>query len=196
MRKVVALAFVTLDGFTTGPNGETDWQLHNFNEEMGEFIFESYEDADLLLLGRYTYQQFAAYWHHQYNKNPEAARMNNTHKIVFSTTLTEATWHNTRLIASNITQEVNALKRQRGKNIAIVGSTGLIQSFTNLGLIDEYRLLIYPVLLGKGRRLLHNIQDTQQLTFIRSRIFSNGVMLAVYQPVKQACIFNILSAAL
>ncbi|WP_291906015.1 dihydrofolate reductase family protein [Chitinophaga sp. CB10] len=196
MRKVVALAFVTLDGFTTGPNGETDWQLHNFNEEIGEYIFESYEDTDLLLLGRYTYQQFAAYWHHQYNKNPEAARMNNTHKIVFSTTLTEATWHNTRLISSNIVQEVNALKRQRGKNIAIVASAGLIQSFTNLGLIDEYRLLIYPVILSNGRRLLSNIQQTQQLEFIRSRIFSNGVMLAIYQPVREACIFTMLSAAL
>ncbi|MBV8253630.1 MAG: dihydrofolate reductase family protein [Chitinophaga sp.] len=193
MRKVVAQAFVTLDGFTAGPNGETDWQLQGFSEEMGEYIYETYEDTDLLLLGKYTYLQFEAYWQQQSN-NPEADRMNHTPKIVFSTTLPQANWMNTRLVKSNVEAEIRTLKNTRGNNMMIVGSIGLMQSLAHLDLIDEYRLLIYPVLLGAGRRWLDNIRETRQLALISSRIFSNGVMLAIYRPSQRICLYECLTA--
>ncbi|NIG54161.1 dihydrofolate reductase family protein [Chitinophaga sp. Cy-1792] len=185
MRKVVALAFVTLDGFTTGPGGETDWQLRAFNEEMGEFVFQEYAAADILLLGRRTYEQFADYWQQQPAADPEALRMNSVSKIVFSNTLTTAAWKNTTLVSNNIPLVISQLKQQPGKDLLIVGSIGLIQSFTNMKLIDEFRLLIYPVMLGTGRRLFANLSELQQFTFIRSRIFSNGVLLGVYKPAPQ-----------
>ncbi len=193
MRKVVAQAFVTLDGFTAGPNGETDWQLHGFSEEMGEYIYETYEEADLLLLGKYTYLQFEAYWQHQ-NNNPEADRMNNTAKIVCSTTLQAASWSNTRLVKSNVAAEIQTLKHKPGKNMMIVGSTGLMQSLAQQDLIDEYRFFTYPVFLGTGRRLLDNLRETRQLELIYSRIFTNGVMLTIYRPSQRVCLYEYLAA--
>src|SRR5215469_12730186 len=139
MRKVIASPFVTLDGFMAGPQGEIDWNEPYFDEEMARYVGEQFAALDTLLFGRGTYQLFVQYWPTQGVKDDPifAEKMNTLPKLVFSRTLENVTWNNTRLVRENIAGEIQALKRQAGKHIVIDGSPGLIHSLTRLGLIDE-----------------------------------------------------------
>ncbi len=189
MRKVIAATFVTLDGFMVGPNEEMDWVLDNFNEEMGKEISDQQSTTDTLLLGRLTYQLFADYWPTKtLDDDPAADHMNKTAKIVFSKTLESAPWgkwNNARVVKGNIAEEIHKLKQQPGKDMAIIGSASIVQAFTNLGLIDVYRLMVHPVVLGSGKPLFKNIRDRRKLELIRTMAFTNGVVLLDYQPERK-----------
>ena len=151
MRKVTAGLFVSLDGVTESP--ET-WQLPYFNDEMGEVIGAAMAQADAMLLGRVTYQEFAAYWPGVSSEDqPFADYMNNTPKYVVSTTLDTVEWNNSTLIKGNVAEEIARLKQQPGKNIGITGSVTLVQSLLQEDLLDELGLMIHPVVVGAGRRL-------------------------------------------
>ncbi len=183
MRKVIFFMLTTLDGFYEGPNREIDW--HNVDEEFNEFAIEQLNTIDTLLFGRVTYQLMASYW-----PTPEAikndpivaGKMNNTPKIVFSRTLSTAEWQNTRLVKENVAQEIAKLKQQPGKDIAIFGSSDLATSFIQPGLIDEYRIMVNPVVLGSGKPLFKGIKDKLNLKLKKARTFRSGNVLLYYQP--------------
>ncbi len=186
MRKVIASPFVTLDGFMAGPHGEIDWNEPYFDEEMGNYIGEQFATMDTILLGRVTYQMFAGYWPTQGVKDDPvfAEKMNTLLKVVFSRTLEKVEWNNSKLVKDNIVEEIRSLKQQPGKNLVIDGSAGLIHSLTNLGLIDEYRLRVHPVILGSGVPLFKDIKGRMTLKLVETKPFRSGVVILHYQPKK------------
>lgn len=184
MRKVIASAFLSLDGFMTGPQGEIDWNEPYFDEEMAGYVGEQFATLDTLLFGRGTYQFFVQYWPTQGVKDDPvfAEKMNTLPKIVFSTTLETVTWNNTRLVKDHVAEEIHALKSQEGQNMVIDGSPGLIHSLTRLGLIDEYQLRVHPIVLGSGVPLFEDLKERMPLTLIESKTFQSGVVILHYQP--------------
>jgi dihydrofolate reductase len=155
------------------------WTMPYWNEEIGKFKFNELFSSDALLLGRVTYQGFAAAWPGRTDEAGFADRMNNLPKYVVSKTLKEVKWNNSKLIKENIAEEVSKLKRQPGRDILIAGSATLVQSLTQHDLIDEYQLLVYPVALGSGRRLFG---DRANLRLVGTKPFSSGVVALQYEP--------------
>ena len=150
---------------------------------MARYVGEQFASVDTLLFGRGTYQLFVQYWPTQGVKDDPvfAEKMNTLPKIVFSTTLSTVTWNNARLVKENVAGEIDSLKQQEGKNIVIDGSPGLIHSLTRLGLIDEYRLRVHPVVLGSGVPLFKDLKERMPLQLIDSKTFQSGVMILHYQ---------------
>ena len=186
MRKVILFNAVTLDGFFAGPNGEIDW--HNVDEEFNEFAIDQLNSTDGLIFGRVTYQLMASYWPTPSALTDDpiiADKMNNLPKIVFSKTLEKAEWNNTKLIKGNIAEEISKLKRQPGKDLFVFGSADLASTLTNLGLIDEYRIIVNPVVLGNGKPLFKGIKDKLHLKLVNTKTFRSGNVLLYYEPAKK-----------
>ncbi|GHO64052.1 hypothetical protein KSC_029440 [Ktedonobacter sp. SOSP1-52] len=183
MRKVIAAPFVTLDGFMAGPKGEIDWNEPYFDDEMVNYVGEQFRQIDTILFGRVTYQLFSQYWPTQGVKDDPvfAEKMNTLPKLVFSRTLETTEWNNSRLVRDNIVEEIQALKQQPGKDMIIDGSARLIHSFTHLGLIDEYRLRVHPVVLGSGIPLFQGLKAQMTLKLVASHSFQSGVVILHYQ---------------
>jgi len=181
MRSVIASEFVSLDGVMESPE---NWQFPFFNDEMGEAIGAAMSAADALLLGRLTYEEWAAYWPSQSpDDNRIAGYMNNTQKYVVSATLEEPLeWTNSTLIKGNVADEINGLKQQPGKDISISGSGTLVQSLMQEDLIDELRLMVHPVVVGSGKRLFAEGGDQKSLELLESKNFGTGVVYLTYRP--------------
>ena len=176
---------ITLDGFFAGPKGEIDW--HNVDEEFNEFAIDQLNTAGGLIFGRVTYLFMASYWPTPTAITDDpvvAAKMNSIPKIVFSKTLENVGWNNTRLVKGNIVEEISKLKEQPGKDLYIFGSANLASSFIQKGLIDEYRIILNPVVLGSGIPLFQDIQDRLNLKLVKVRAFRSGNVLLYYEPVK------------
>ena len=187
MRKVILFNMITLDGFFAGPNGDIDW--HGVDDEFNEFAITQLDAVDVLLFGRVTYELMASYWPTAdalINDPIIAKQMNHLPKIVFSRTLEKADWQNTRLVKGNIAEEISKLKQQPGKDLIIFGSADLSATLTNLDLIDEYRVMVNPVVLGSGKPLFQGIQNTLHLKLVNTRTFASGNVLLYYQPVRKA----------
>jgi dihydrofolate reductase len=184
MRKVFLFMMITLDGFFEGPNHEIDW--HNVDEEFNEFAIHQLNEVDTLLFGRVTYEGMASYWPTQFAKEDDpivADKMNTLPKIVFSKTLEKAEWDNSRLVKEHIAEEVSKLKQQQGSDLAIFGSSDLAVSFIQMGLIDELRIMVNPVVLGSGKRLFEGIHDKLNLKLLKTKTFRSGNVLLYYQPI-------------
>ena len=183
MRNVLFFMLVSLDGFFEGPNGDISW--HQVDEEFNDFAIEQLDSVDTLLFGRVTYQGMASYW-----PTPTAMKndpiitekMNAIPKIVFSRTLDRAEWNNTRLIKANIADEISKLKQRPGKDLIIFGSSNLAASFAEMGLIDEYRIMVSPVVIGEGTPLFKGIHQQLKLKLLKTRTFGNGNVLLYYRP--------------
>jgi dihydrofolate reductase len=183
MRKIVAGLFVSLDGVTESPE---KWNFPYFNDEMGQEIGSQMAAADTLLLGRRTYEEFAAYWPDKTgDEDPFADYINNTPKFVVSTTLKTVAWRNSTLIEENVAEELSKLKQQSGKNISITGSVTLVRSLLRDGLLDELRLMIHPIVLGTGRRLFEDGSDQLSLNLVDAHPFSTGVLSLTYEPASE-----------
>jgi dihydrofolate reductase len=183
MRKVFLFMMVTLDGFFEGPNHDISW--HNVDEEFNDFAIKQLDELDTLLFGRVTYDMMASYWPtpQAITDDPVVAgKMNNTPKVVFSRKLATAEWSNTRLVKDNAAAEVAGLKQQPGKDIAIFGSSDLTVSLMQAGLVDELRIMVNPVLLGEGKRLLAGLNESVKLRLTGTRNFSSGNVLIYYRP--------------
>lgn len=178
MRKVFWQMMVSLDGFMEGPNRELDW--HVADEDFNRYVADMLSSIDAILLGRVTYQLFADYW--PSSNDPEAHAMNELPKIVFSRTLEKVEWKNSRLAKVDVAEEVARLKRQPGKDIALFGSADLASTFMRLGLIDEYRILVNPIVLGDGRPMFKNIKDRTALKLLNTQTLGSGVVILNYQP--------------
>jgi len=177
MRKLIVTEFLTLDGVMEEPA----WTAPYWNDEIAKFKYDELFGSDTLLLGRVTYQGFAAAWPSRTDEQGFADRMNGLPKFVVSTTLEKVEWNNSRLIKENIPEEVFRLKQQPGQNILIYGSGDLVQTLMQSDLIDEYWLLVYPIVLGSGKRLF---QDESKITLSlkETKTFSSGVVVLCYQP--------------
>ena len=190
MRKVIVTMWVTLDGFIAGPNNDMSWV--RVDEAMGTYENDLVSAADTLLLGRATYQGFAGAWPHVPN-NPAASegekeyarKLNSMRKIVFSRTLETAQWKNSTLLHEISPDDIVALKQESGKNIVIYGSASVVQALMDLELIDEYQLLVHPIVLGSGKRLFRDGSNTTALRLVEAKPFSSGVVLLSYQPAEQ-----------
>ncbi|MEO8612932.1 MAG: dihydrofolate reductase family protein [Chloroflexota bacterium] len=184
MRKVIVFMMTSLDGYIARPNGDIDW--HVVDEEFNTFAEEQIHSVDTIMFGRATYEGMMSWWPTQMaiEADPVIANLMNTMpKIVFSTTLSSADWHNTRLIKDHIAEVVAQLKQQPGKDLIIFGSNKLSASFINLGLLDELRIMVAPVLLGEGLSLFEGVADTAHLKLLKTRVFQSGNVLHYYAPV-------------
>ena len=181
MRKIVVTEFLSLDGVMETPA----WTFPYWNDEIATFKTEEKNSSDALLLGRVTYQEFAASWPKiKPEKDPFAPYMNSVRKYVVSTTLDKAGWNNSVLIKGNLVEEVNKLKQQDGQDIAVHGSARLVQTLMQHDLVDNIRLLVYPVVVGKGQRLFKE-GVTATLKLVESQSFSSGVVALVYEPARK-----------
>ena len=179
-RELLVFNMISVDGFFARPNGDIDW--HTVDEEFNTFAIAQLEEIDTLLFGRRTYDLMASYWPTEQARgdDPEvAAKMNGLSKVVFSRTLRSVSWSNARLASS--VEELAALKGRPGKALALFGSADLLASLIPLGLVDEYRLMVSPVVLGAGKPLF---RDGAQLNLelAGSRRFGNGNVLLSYRP--------------
>jgi dihydrofolate reductase len=184
MRKILVFENVTLDGFMAGPNGELDWAVRD--DEVTEYSKEGHDSTDMFLFGRVTYDMMASFWPTPMGKsaNPVFAEaLNDAHKMVFSTTLKKADWQNTEVVGEISKEKIIKLKQLSGKNMMIFGSGSLVEQLTKLELIDEYQLMMNPVVLGKGIPLFKNISDRINLNLVQTRTFKSGLVLLRYQPV-------------
>ncbi|MEV4182037.1 dihydrofolate reductase family protein [Streptosporangium canum] len=178
MRKIAAGLFVSLDGVTESPE---KWHFTYFSDEMGAAVGEQMAAADTMLLGRRTYEEFAGYWPSQAGTgNQLADQMNDTPKLVVSTTLDTVEWQNSTLIKDNVVEELTKLKEQPGKDISITGSATLVRSLLRAGVLDELRLLVHPIVVGSGKRLFEDGGDQVPLKLIDSQTFSTGVLYLTY----------------
>ena len=188
MRKVILSNNVTLDGFFEGPNKELDW--HIVDEEGKEYAIDLLGNVDALLFGRVTYQLMADYWPAAAT-NPStpksdleiADKMNNLPKIVFSKTLQEVKWNNSSLVKENIVEEISKMKQQTGKDMVIFGSGSIVSIFMQHGLIDEYRIIVNPVVLGSGKPLFKGINEKHNLKLLKTEVLGSGVVILYYQPI-------------
>jgi dihydrofolate reductase len=175
MRKLVVTEFLSLDGVMENPS----WTFPYWNDEIASFKGDESNASDALLLGRVTYEGFAMAWPN--SKDEGAAYFNGVRKYVVSTTLDKADWNNSVLIKNNVVEEINRLKQGDGKNIIVHGSGKLIQTLMQHDLVDEYRLLVYPVVLGQGQRLFEDGAKAT-LKLVEARPVSSGVIATIYQP--------------
>jgi dihydrofolate reductase len=178
MRKIVAGLFVSVDGVVEAPEA---WTGPYFSPEVGQCIGSLIAAGDTLLVGRVTYQTFAAQFAGN-TTDPMAAQMNATPKVVVSTTLSQADWENSTLIGSDVAAEITRLKDQPGKNINISGSATLIDWLLRHDLLDELHLLLFPVVVGHGKRLFAAGSGTAELKLAEFEAFSSGVVHLTYHP--------------
>ncbi len=183
MRKLSIFNFITLNGYYKGLNEDISWHRHG--EEESEFSAESLKPGNTLLFGRITYEMMAGYWTTPmaFQNTPEVAEgMNNADKIVFSRTLKKANWKNTKLIKSNIVEEIKKMKKMPGNDMTILGSGSILTLFAEHGLIDEYLFMIDPVVISDGTPIFKNIKNIPDLKLTMTKTFKSGVVLLQYKP--------------
>ncbi len=186
MRKIILFNMVTLDGFFEGPNQNIEW--HHVDDEFNQFAIDQLGSAGGLIFGRITYQMMASYWPTLMAIEDDpvvASKMNEIPKIVFSRTLGEAGWNNTRLVRTDAAEEVSRLKQQPGKDLLLFGSAKLAASLIQKDLIDELRAMVNPIILGGGIPLFQGIREPVHLALLESRVFKNGNVLLSYRPVEK-----------
>ena len=189
MRKLVVTEFVTVDGVMQDPGGseKTPFGGWAFKFERGpegdKFKSDELFSSDATLLGRVTYQGFAAAW--PYRQGEFADHMNNMRKYVVSTSLEQADWNNSTLIRTNVVGEVSALKAMTGGDILVAGSCQLVQTLMQHDLVDEYRLMVFPLVLGQGKRLFMDGSGHHDLQLVEARpVGSAGVLCLIYHPLR------------
>ncbi len=182
MRRIVASEYVSLDGVMESPE---KWFLRFWNDEVASYAHDQLFASDALLLGRVTYEGFAASWPSMKNEGDFADRMNSLPKFVASTTLEETEW-NATLITGDVADAVSNLKQQPGRDLLIYGSGDLVHTLMQHDLIDEYRLWVSPVVVGGGKRLFQGGTDRTVLSLVGTRTFSSGVIVLCYQPTGKA----------
>ncbi len=186
MRKIILHLAITLDGYIEGPNGEIDWLVRDEEVDFGDILNDILRDKDMIFYGRKSYEKWGSF-----QPGKDASQkirgayqlLHSKQKYVFSTTKKDD-GTGAIFINDNIKKCVTALKEQAGKNIWLYGGANIITTFLNLDLVNEYRLAIHPVILGKGKPLFQNIQDRHKLTLIDATGYKSGVTLLTYKREK------------
>ena len=200
MRRIVAFNRVSADGYFTGPDGKLDWVVPE--PALDQAAAESLGGADTILFGRRTYEMFEAFWPHALDDSPTspdphaagrrspeiramAVWINEASKVVFSRTRTEVRWRNSRLVPELDPREVEAMKKQPGKDIMIFGSGSIVSPLAAHGLVDEYHFVVGPLLLGSGRPLVSGVAKSQRLDLLEARPFPSGNVRLRYARARQ-----------
>jgi len=179
MRKITVSEFMSLDGVIEAP--ET-WHFPYLSDDMQEVINEDIQASYAMLLGRLTYEAFAGYWPTQPGDGGGITdKLNSVPKYVVSKTLQKADWNNSTLIKDNVAEQISRLTGIVG----VTGSATLVQWLMQNNLVDELRLMVHPIVVGKGRRLFKDGMPTSGLKLVESRTFKSGVILLIYQPANQ-----------
>ncbi len=184
MRKLSVYNSVTLDGYFTGANGDISW-AHREDPEFHEFVEDNARGGGELLFGRITYEIMVSYWPTPLaikNDPVVAARMNDLPKVVFSRTLEKASWKNTKLVKDGMAAAVRKMKNEPGKDMVIFGSGTIVAQLAAEWLIDEYQIVLTPVVLGAGRTMFDGIEEKLDLKLTKSRTFKNGNVFLCYEP--------------
>jgi dihydrofolate reductase len=191
MRKLAVGTFVTVDGVMQAPGGPDEdreggfehggWSFNYWDDRMGQLIVESTLRAGALLLGRKTYEIFAAHWPHVGDEDPVAAKLNSVPKYVASRTLGEVAWNNSTLIEGDVAEAVARLKQEPGGEIQVTGSGELIQTLMGHDLVDEYRLWVFPVVIGAGKRLFARGALPSAFKLTDTTISTTGVAIHTYE---------------
>ncbi len=179
MRRIVAAEIVSLDGVVESAD---EWTPSYFTPEVGRLIGESMAASDALLLGRRTYEEFAAVWPGRGTEDPVGAYMNNTPKFVISSTLNSADWNNSTVLRGDFRSQVEQLKESGGANINITGSATLVRSLLAKGLLDQLDLIVYPVIRGHGTRLFPDGTSEVKLELAEIHRFETGLLWLTYEP--------------
>ncbi|MFU1793181.1 dihydrofolate reductase family protein [Paenibacillus azoreducens] len=186
MRKIIASEFVSLDGVMEEPN----WTFQFNTDEQNQFKYEELKACDTLLVGRVTYEGFAAAWPKVKDTVAKgvvipddfADRMNNYPKYVVSTTLQEVSWNNSQLIKGDLVEEITKLKQMPGRDILVAGSCQLVNTLMQHDLIDEYRIMVFPIVVGEGKRLFNDHNARKILQHVETKTFRSGVTVLTYKP--------------
>jgi dihydrofolate reductase len=179
-RRLVLQMQLSLDGFVSGPRGEVEWAFADFDEEYAEHEVPMLWRAGAHLMGSVTYREMAAHW--PTSTEPYAAPMNRIPKIVFSRSLTKAEWAETRIVSGDLATEIATLKRQPGKDLLAHGGARFARSLVRTGLIDEFRLMVHPLVLGKGVRLFPELAAPMRFKLVDSKAFRTGLIARTFQP--------------
>ena len=187
MRRLVVFNSVTLDGYFSGANGDISW-AHKVEQdaEWNAFVAENAKGGGVMVFGRITYELMMSYWPTPAalkNDPVVAERMNNLPKVVFSRTLDKASWNNTKLVKGGLAEEIQKMKKEPGDDMAIMGSGSIVSQLALKGLIDEYQIVVTPVVLGKGRTMFDGIKEQLTLKRTNTRSFGNGNVLLSYEPM-------------
>ena len=186
MRKLVVFNHVSLDGYFVDINGDMSWAHSPHDDaEWGAFVDENSKGGGTLVFGRVTYDLMASFWPtpaaHQ-SLPALAERMNNAPKVVFSRKMDKASWNNTKLVKGHLAGEIRKMKEEPGKGMAILGSGSIVSQLTEQGLIDEFQIVVNPIILGKGRTLFEDLEKKLSLKLTKTRGFRNGNVLLCYEP--------------
>jgi class 3 adenylate cyclase/dihydrofolate reductase len=192
MGRLVVTEFMTLDGVMEAPgfeehrDGKNAWAVQATTEDQQRYKIDELFAAGAILLGRVTYQIWEAFWPDAPKDAGFADRINGIEKYVVSTTLREPTWNNTTVIRSDLAGEVSRVKERTDGDILVFGSAALVDSLLELDLVDEWRVMLFPIVLGSGKRLFREEQDVSHLRLVDTRVFDSGVVLLTYEPRAEA----------
>ena len=182
--RIIASILTSLDGYLAGPNNEIDWFV--YDEEFGKYVRDLMNNVDGIIYGKTSYEWNSQYWPTATNNDPMVVeKMNTVPKYVFSTTLTKVGWgkfDNAHLIKTNVEGEVKKLKEKPGKDIVIFGSSKVVSSFLEMGLLDELRIFVQPIVLGTGKQLFTGVKERHKLKLSNSKALKSGVVQLVYTP--------------
>ncbi len=184
MRKLIVFNMVSLDGYFTDANGEMSW-AHKNDAEWNTFVEGNASAGGELLFGRITYELMSSYWPtpNAIKNDPIIAeQMNKLPKVVFSRTMDKASWNNTKLVKGDMGAEIRKMKEEPGRDMVIFGSGNIVSQLAREGLIDEYQIVVNPIVLGKGRTMFDGIKEKLILKLTKTRTFDNGNVLLCYEP--------------
>ena len=184
MRRIIVFNQVTLDGYFVDMNGDMSW-AHKNDAEWNAFVADNARGDATLLFGRITYELMSGFWPtpHAIESMPTvAAGMNRMPKVVFSRTLDHVSWNNTKLVKGDMLPEVRRMKEETGESIVILGSGTIVSQLAREGLIDEYEVVVNPVVLGKGRTMFEGVEEKLNLKLTKTRAFDNGNVFLCYEP--------------
>jgi dihydrofolate reductase len=185
MRRLTAFNSVSLDGYFVDATGDMSWAHQGADAEWNEFVSGNAQGGGTLVFGRVTYQMMAGYWPSPIAKKNDpvvAERMNALPKVVFSRTLTDASWRNTTLVEDDMPGAIRRMKKEPGDAMVILGSGTIVAQLTQQKLIDEYQIIVIPVVLGGGRTMFEGVTDKPRFKLTGSRTFRNGNAMLRYQP--------------
>jgi dihydrofolate reductase len=186
MRKLIVFNHVSLDGYFVDGNGVMNWAHGGARDaEWQAFVAENSSGEGTLLFGRVTYDLMTSYWPTPMAKQHDAAlaeRMNRLPKVVFSKTMDKPSWNNTKLVKGDLASEVRKMKEEPGEGLVVLGSGKIVSQLATAGLIDEYQVVMNPIVLGKGRTMFDGVKENLNLKLAKTRAFGNGNVLLCYEP--------------
>ena len=181
MRKLKLQVQMTVDGFIAGPNGEMDWTMRNWDNQLKKYVTEITEPVDCIVLGRKLAQGFIPFWA-SHPQEEGADKFNTTNKVIFTKTLDKSEWERTVLAKGDLVDEITKLKKQNGKDLIAYGGATFVSSLIRYGLIDEFHLFINPAAIGDGLPIFKELDNRQNLRLVKSTAFECGIVVLHYEP--------------